>query len=108
MLGAILRNLLSNAVKFTKPGGKIIISLEEKEDDFIFSVKDHGVGIKKADMEKLFRIDKSYSTKGTNNEQGSGLGLILCKEFIEKHGGHIEVESEEGKGSTFRFNIPKS
>ncbi len=108
MLGAILRNLLSNAVKFTKPGGKIIISLEEKEDDFIFSVKDHGVGIKKADMEKLFRIDKSYSTRGTNNEQGSGLGLILCKEFIEKHGGHIEVESEEGKGSTFRFNIPKS
>jgi PAS domain S-box-containing protein len=106
MISAILRNLISNAIKFTREGGKIVISVEEKSDDLIFSVKDSGVGIPKDVMNKLFRIDDNYTSLGTNQEKGTGLGLILCKEFVDKHGGRIWVESEEGKGSTFYFSLP--
>ena len=70
------------------------------------SISDTGVGISKTNCEKLFRIDQTYSTSGTNKEKGTGLGLILCLEFVEKHGGKIWAESEEGKGSTFHFTIP--
>ena len=106
MVSSILRNLISNAVKFTKPGGEIIISAEQKPSELIVSVTDNGVGIKPEAIKKLFRIDGNYSTKGTENEKGTGLGLILCKNFIEKHGGEIRVESESGKGSKFWFTIP--
>ena len=105
MMSTVLRNLISNAIKFTHPGGWIIISAEEKEG-LTVSVIDNGVGIPKDRIEQLFRIDENYSTYGTQNERGTGLGLILCKEFIEKHGGKIWVESEEGKGSIFYFTIP--
>jgi len=106
MISTILRNLLSNAVKFTRPGGEIIISANEKSGELIVSVADNGVGIPKDKIEKLFRLDESYSTTGTNNEKGTGLGLILCKEFIEKHEGKIWVESKAGNGSVFSFSLP--
>jgi len=106
MIGTILRNLISNAIKFTKPGGEILISVTECQTEIIVSVKDNGVGIPRNIISKLFRIDENYTTSGTNNERGTGLGLILCKEFIEKHGGNIWVESVEGKGSMFSFSLP--
>jgi PAS domain S-box-containing protein len=106
MIGTILRNLMSNAIKFTHPGGEVVISAKLKRDEIEIVVSDNGVGIKKEAMEKLFRIDESYSTTGTQNEVGTGLGLLLCKEFVEKHGGKIGAKSEEKKGSTFYFTIP--
>jgi PAS domain S-box-containing protein len=106
MISTILRNLISNSIKFTLPGGKIILAAAKSEAALTVSVIDNGLGIPKDVLDKLFRIDKNYSTSGTQNEQGTGLGLILCKDFIEKHGGEIRVESELGKGSTFYFTIP--
>ena len=106
MIGTVFRNLISNAIKFTMPGGEIIISAILKQSEIIFSVRDSGVGIPKDSIGKLFRIDQSYSTTGTNKENGTGLGLILCKEFVEKLGGNIRVESEERIGSTFYFTLP--
>src|SRR5665647_1308230 len=84
MISTVLRNLISNAIKFTMPGDEIIVSAMEKQNEIIFSVSDNGVGISKDGIEKLFRIDQSYSTTGTSEETGTGLGLILCKEFVEK------------------------
>lgn len=112
MLSTIIRNLIFNAIKFTPKGGEISIEAEDFEDEnnheFIkISVKDSGVGIKKEIQAKLFDIAEHISTKGTENENGTGLGLLLCKEFIDKHGGTIKVESEYGKGSEFVFFIPK-
>lgn len=107
MINTILRNLISNAIKFTNPGGEIVISTEQMPDELVVSVSDNGVGIDKESISKLFRIDKSSSTLGTANEKGTGLGLLLCKEFAERHGGRIWVESESGKGSKFSFSIPK-
>jgi PAS domain S-box-containing protein len=106
MISTVLRNLISNAVKFTRPHGKIIIKLNISSEACELSVQDNGVGIPKEHLEKLFRIEESYSTRGTNNEKGTGLGLILSKEFVEKHGGHIHAISKEGFGSTFSFTIP--
>lgn len=106
MTSAVLRNLVSNAIKFTPQGGEIIISVEEQKNKLIISVSDNGVGIPKASIEKLFRIDQNLTTHGTQNERGTGLGLVLCKEFVEKHRGKIWVKSEEGKGSVFYFTIP--
>ncbi len=108
MLGTVLRNLVSNAIKYTHHGGEIQISAVFKEDGLTFSIKDNGVGIQKKALEKLFRIDENVSTLGTEDEKGTGLGLILCKEFIEKHGGTIWAESEMGKGSVFYFSLPGS
>jgi len=107
MLKTVLRNLLSNAIKFTNEGGKILIMVEDKVDQTSLSVSDNGIGISQKNLDKLFNITEFYTTKGTAKERGTGLGLMLCKEFVEKHGGTISVESQEGKGSTFRFNIPK-
>jgi len=107
MVTMIMRNLVSNAVKFTKPGGEVRISSESHEDNEEITISDTGVGIKKEDIEKLFRIDVHHSTYGTAKEPGTGLGLILCKEFAEKNGGKIWVESEPGKGSRFKFTLPK-
>lgn len=107
MIGTIIRNLLSNAIKFTRPGGTIIVKSEIHEKDSIeISVKDNGVGITEDDINKLFKIEEKISRKGTELESGTGLGLLLCKEFVEIHGGKIWVESKEGIGSTFYFTLP--
>jgi signal transduction histidine kinase len=106
MISTVLRNLISNAIKFTKPGGEIIIAATENQTEIVVSVKDNGVGIPQDMIGKLFRIHENYTTSGTANERGTGLGLILCKEFVEKHGGRIWVESVEGRGSVFSFNLP--
>lgn len=106
LISAIFRNLVSNAVKFTEPGGVVKVSYELKSDSYEFRVTDNGVGISPENVGKLFRIDEHFSERGTAKEQGTGLGLILCKEFIEIHGGAIRVESELGKGSSFVFTVP--
>ena len=107
MLGGILRNLTSNAVKFTPKGGKVTITAKSMPDGRVeISVKDTGIGMTREMVENLFQIEINTSRKGTDSEPSSGLGLILCKDFVEKHGGKLWVESEEGKGSMFYFNIP--
>ena len=106
MMQTILRNLVSNALKFTMPGGLVSLGIKEQHGMIEITVKDNGTGMAKSTVEKLFRIDQSYSSPGTSDEKGSGLGLILCKEFVEKHGGSIRVASEPGKGSEFSFTIP--
>jgi len=108
MIGTVLRNLITNAIKFSHPGGEIVITAEKKKHELVISVEDSGVGISKRSIGKLFRLDETYSALGTRNETGTGLGLILCKEFVEKHGGRIWVESEAGKGSKFSFSIPRT
>lgn len=108
MLGIIIRNLLSNAIKYTHIGGNISIKIEESNgNDVLFAIIDDGTGIKEDDIAKLFRNEILFTTSGTNNEKGTGLGLLLCKDFVDKHKGKIWVESEFGKGSTFYFTIPK-
>jgi len=106
MIDTILRNLISNAIKFTCFEGTITISLIENQDEVIISIADTGVGISKDRICKIFSLDECYSTPRTNKEQGTGLGLILCKEFVEKHSGRIWAKSEEEQGSEFRFTIP--
>lgn len=108
MVTMIIRNLASNAIKFTNEGGEVKITSETKGNDEEIMISDTGVGIKPENVKKLFRIDAHHSTLGTANEQGTGLGLILCREFIEKNGGKIWIESEVGKGSKFKFTLPKS
>ncbi|MCE5348186.1 MAG: PAS domain S-box protein [Bacteroidales bacterium] len=107
MINTVLRNILSNALKFTYRYGKVVVSALIDSDDAIISVKDNGIGISKENIDKLFRIDTKYSMPGTNNEQGTGLGLKLSREFVEKHGGRIWVESIEFQGSEFTFSIPQ-
>jgi signal transduction histidine kinase len=107
MINTVIRNLISNAIKFTPKNGKIILRSEISEDEIKVLVRDNGIGISENSLSKLFRIDVSHSTIGTSNERGTGLGLILCKEFVEKHGGRIWVESEKDNGSTFFFTVPK-
>jgi Signal transduction histidine kinase len=106
MLKAVLRNLVSNAIKFTNNGGAININTEVNSGNVTISVSDNGIGIEPESLTKLFDISKIHTTTGTAKEKGTGLGLLLCKEFVEKHGGKIWVESECGKGSIFYFNIP--
>jgi PAS domain S-box-containing protein len=108
MLKTILLNLVSNAIKFTNGGGSIHINSEKNSENIIISVSDNGIGISPDDLVKLFDISEVLSTKGTAGEKGTGLGLLLCKEFVEKHGGKIWVESEVGKGSDFKFTLPIS
>ncbi len=107
MIDTVLRNLLTNAIKFTPPEGNISIGMTINDEDIEISVSDTGVGIKKENLDKLFRLDGNLTTKGTENEKGTGLGLILCKEFIENNGGKIWVESEPDQGSRFVFTIPR-
>jgi signal transduction histidine kinase len=106
MIRTVLRNLISNAIKFSQVEGVIELSVVGKPSEFVVSVADNGVGISKETLSKLFRIDENHSTLGTQQEKGTGLGLILCKELIEKHSGKIWGESEPGKGSTFYFTLP--
>jgi PAS domain S-box-containing protein len=106
MLKTVLRNLVSNAIKFTNNGGAIKISAKQTHSEITISVSDNGIGIESDDLTKLFDISQVLTTTGTAKETGTGLGLLLCKEFVEKHGGKIWVESEEGKGSDFKFTLP--
>lgn len=108
MVSIILRNIISNAIKFTYTGGKIVVSIIQKPDEVIVSVKDNGVGMSPENLNNLFKIDSNHTTLGTSKEKGTGLGLLLCKEFVEKHEGKIWVESNLGNGSTFCFSLPKN
>ena len=106
MLKAILRNLISNAIKFTQEGGEIELSAFHADSHSLIKVSDDGVGIEPVVLEKLFSFTPNKSTKGTADEIGTGLGLLLCKEFVDKHGGKIWAESIVGKGTTVSFTIP--
>jgi signal transduction histidine kinase len=106
MLISVVNNILSNAIKFTYMGGTIRISSElSDKNTVIVRISDNGMGIQEKNIARIFRIDTSYTTLGTNDEKGTGLGLLLCKEFIERNGGKIWVESEPGKGSDFYFTL---
>ncbi len=107
MLSTIIRNLVSNAIKFTNTKGLIEVNVEEEEDNIHFIIKDNGIGIEKHRLDKLFEYNQTNSTIGTNGEKGTGLGLMLCKEFVTKHNGEIWAESTPGKGTEFHFLIPK-
>jgi signal transduction histidine kinase len=107
LIQTIIRNLVSNAVKFSLRGSKVNLSAKTTEDGSVeMSVIDCGIGMDQLMIKNLFRIDVRNGRQGTEGEQSTGLGLLLCKEFIEKHGGQIKVESEVGKGSVFTFVIP--
>ncbi len=106
MTKTILRNLISNAIKYTYAGGNISISATEGKKFVEIEVKDNGIGMSGKTMKKLFKSDEFQSLSGTNNEQGTGLGLLFCKEFVGLHGGKIWVESEPNKGSRFKFTLP--
>ncbi|GAK49832.1 response regulator receiver sensor signal transduction histidine kinase [Candidatus Moduliflexus flocculans] len=108
MLKTVVRNLVSNAIKFTEPGGKITVSSSSANDYEEITVADTGVGISPEHLQKLFKIDVVFSMPGTAKEPGTGLGLVLCKEFVEKNGGVLRVDSEVGQGSRFRFTVPKA
>jgi signal transduction histidine kinase len=104
----VIRNLVTNAIKFTNDGGTVEISGTEKPTEWVISIRDNGIGMNADVIKILFDKTAPYTTRGTANEKGTGLGLILCKEFVEKNGGKIWVESSEGQGSTFSFTIPKA
>ncbi|MCX6278155.1 MAG: ATP-binding protein [Bacteroidetes bacterium] len=106
MINTIMRNLLTNAIKFTPKEGRVSVTVEQHEGFIVISVCDNGIGVTPEIREKIFRLESKYTHKGTDMERGTGLGLILCKEFAEKHGGTILVESEPGKGSCFMVRLP--
>ena len=108
IINLVLRNLIFNAIKFTEVGGHIWVDATERANDITVSVSDNGIGISNEVKEMLFKKTSGYSTRGTANEKGTGLGLILCKEFVEKNGGKIWLESEVGKGTAFYFTLPKA
>jgi len=105
MIDLILRNLITNAIKFTQYGGEVKISAKEKGDLIAISIADNGVGIPAQNLTRLFKLDSMLTTTGTNNEQGSGMGLLLVKDFVEVQGGSIEIESEVGTGTTVTFTV---
>lgn len=106
MFKTVLRNFLSNAIKFSHEGSKIIVSVNQEGDFARVSVRDFGCGISEEDQAKLFHSKTHFSKYGTNNEEGSGLGLLLCQDFAEKNGGSVKLESKLGEGSTFSFTVP--
>lgn len=106
MLLTVMRNLISNAIKFTPKGKQIQINVSKNDSEYIITIKDEGIGIKQENLYKLFNNTTHLSTFGTNNEKGSGLGLLLCKEFVEKCNGKIWAETEWGIGSSFNFSVP--
>lgn len=106
MLTTIMRNLISNAVKYTNNGGRVLVSALAKKDRVEISVSDNGIGMNDTKVKELFKISTEANTLGTSNEKGSGIGLVLCNELIAKHKGNIQVESTEGKGSTFTLTLP--
>ena len=106
MLKTVVRNLLSNAIKFSKENSEVLVKMEEVDGMAVVSVQDHGCGISEEGQKKLLHTDTHFSTFGTNNEEGSGLGLLLCKDFVVKNGGKLWFTSKEGVGSVFSFSIP--
>ena len=106
MLKTVIRNLISNAIKFSNEGSEVLVSLTEEDGMAIVSVKDSGCGIDEENQKKLLHTDTHFSTFGTNNEEGSGLGLLLCQDFIVKNGGKLWFTSKKGEGSTFSFSVP--
>ena len=106
MIKTIVRNLISNAIKYSNPNTKVLVKLESKDGMAIISVEDHGCGIDSENQTKLLNADTHYSTFGTNNEEGSGLGLLLCQDFIHKNGGKLWFKSKKNVGSTFSFSVP--
>jgi signal transduction histidine kinase/streptogramin lyase len=106
LLSTVMRNLISNAIKFSHKNTTVEISLNLSQNDLTFSVKDHGIGMSSRTIDKLFNVNTNTSTRGTNDEKGAGLGLLLCKDFIDKHNGTIWAESQQDLGSTFSFTIP--
>jgi len=106
MINSVIRNLVTNAVKFTEKDKKVEIQLKPRDKEVEVSIVDEGIGIAEEQMEKLFRIDEKFKSTGTAGEKGTGLGLIICREFVEKNGGEISVQSAPGKGSVFSFTIP--
>ena len=106
MVSTVVRNVLSNAVKFTKSEGKVVLSLKKDQKQAEIRVKDSGIGISKENLAKLFKVNENFKTFGTNNEEGTGLGLILCKEFILKNRGDIQVNSEVGVGTEIVIRLP--
>lgn len=106
MIHTVLRNIIANAIKFTPKSGLISINLEEKESSIEVSVKDNGVGIDEENISRLFKTTEKFSTQGTEQEEGAGLGLIISKEFIDLHKGEIKVESQKGRGTTFTITLP--
>ncbi|QIA07037.1 ligand-binding sensor domain-containing protein [Draconibacterium halophilum] len=106
MFSAIIRNLLANAIKFTHKDGEITVHITRENGWCVIKVKDYGIGISKENLDKIFTIENNVSSRGTGGEKGTGLGLVICKEFIERHGGQISVSSEVGKGSEFIFTLP--
>jgi len=106
MTKTIIRNLINNAIKFSYIGSRISISATEDTKFVEITVQDNGIGITGKAQKDLFKVNEMHSTRGTNNENGTGLGLLLCKEFVEKHGGIISIESEPGKGTKIKFTLP--
>ncbi len=107
MITTVLRNLLSNAIKFTGNGGSVSLDAVERDRYWEFQVSDTGMGIPEERVDKLFKLGESYSAPGTDQETGTGLGLVLCKEFVDKNGGTIDACNKQGSGSTFSFTLPK-
>ena len=107
MVSTILRNLVSNAIKFTKPRGKVTVSSKRHRQQNEIQVTDTGIGIPDEILKKLFLIGENVTRSGTANEEGTGLGLVLCMEFAEKNNGSIKVNSRPGKGSTFSVLLPR-
>ncbi|OGU34366.1 MAG: hypothetical protein A2068_14215 [Ignavibacteria bacterium GWB2_35_6b] len=108
MISATIRNIVSNALKFTNEGGNVEIVAENTNGDVEIRIKDNGIGIKKEDLDKLFKLDAHHTTPGTNAEKGTGLGLIICKEFVEKNGGTIKIVSSPGNGTEFKIKLPRA
>jgi signal transduction histidine kinase len=106
MANTVVRNLLSNSIKFTQPGGEVTLSVKPETQHLTILVSDTGIGIEAQHLPKLFRIDTKFTRLGTAQERGTGLGLVLCKEFVERNGGRIWVESGQNKGTTFGFSLP--
>jgi PAS domain S-box-containing protein len=107
LLSTVLRNLISNSIKFTGQGGKIMISAAGEKDKLILTVEDNGMGMSRESIDHLFSLESGTSTPGTRNETGTGLGMIICREFVLRHDGEISVESEPGKGSRFIISLPR-
>jgi signal transduction histidine kinase len=107
-INLVIRNLITNALKFTNDKGEVRVGAIPRENEWVVSVKDNGVGMAPEVLRILFDKTAPYTTRGTANEKGTGLGLILCKEFVEKNGGRIWVESAEDYGSSFYFTLPKA
>ncbi len=108
LINLLIRNLVSNAIKFTNENGKIEINATKLNNNIQIAISDNGIGIKPENIDRIFKIENHFTTRGTNDEKGNGFGLALCKEIVSKHGGEIWLQSEFGKGTTFFFTIPNN